>query len=99
MGYGLDGWGSIPGRGKKFVPCSVQTRSGVLQASYPKDTRALSPEVKQLGSEADNSLESSPEVKNGGAIRPPLEHRDSYYYYYYYYYLWGGTESLICSSP
>jgi hypothetical protein len=37
-GYGLDGRGSIPGRGKSFLH-SVQTGSEAHPASYPMGTR------------------------------------------------------------
>jgi hypothetical protein len=40
-GYGLDGLGSIPGRGKRFLH-SVQTGSGPHPASYPMGTDGLS---------------------------------------------------------
>jgi hypothetical protein len=44
---------------------SVQTDSGVRPASYP-----IGPGVTQTGLEADHSLPSSVEVKNGGATTP-----------------------------
>jgi hypothetical protein len=51
---------------------SVQTGSGAHTASYPMGTGgALSSGVKRPGHEADHSLPSNVEVKNGGAI-PPL---------------------------
>jgi hypothetical protein len=40
--YGLDGRGSIPGRGKKFsLPHSVQTGSRAHPASYPMGIRSV----------------------------------------------------------
>jgi hypothetical protein len=43
-GYGLDGWGSIPGRDRDFslLP-RVQTSSGVHPASYLVGTRGSFP--------------------------------------------------------
>jgi hypothetical protein len=61
-GYELDGMSSIPD--------SVQTVSGAHSS--------ISPEVKQLGREADHSPPSSIEVKNGGAI-PPLPQMSSWH--------------------
>jgi hypothetical protein len=51
----------------------VQTYSGAHQISYPIDIGKgdISPGVNRPGREADQSLISSTEVKNGGAI-PPL---------------------------
>jgi hypothetical protein len=69
IGYRLDGWGSVPGRGKRFFcTSSVETGSGVHPSSSP--VGGLSPVVKQLGHEADYSPPSSVEVKNGDAILP-----------------------------
>jgi hypothetical protein len=67
IGYGLDGPGSIPCRGKICLH-SIQTSSGAHPASYPMGTRGEFP-----GGEADYSPTSSAEVKKGGAI-PPLPH-------------------------
>jgi hypothetical protein len=47
--------------------------SGAHPSSYRIRTRALFPEVKRPGREAQSLLPSSVEVKNGGAI-PPLSH-------------------------
>jgi hypothetical protein len=44
LGYGLDGWGSIPGSSH-----SVQTGSEAHPASYPIGTGANFPEVKVAG--------------------------------------------------
>jgi hypothetical protein len=69
-GYWPDGRGSISGWGKNFLFHSVQIGSGAHPASYTKGTGALSSGIKRLGREADHSLPSSAEVKNGKAIRP-----------------------------
>jgi hypothetical protein len=45
---------------------NVQTSSGAHPASYPMGT----PGVTRPGSESDNSLPSTAEVKNDGAIFP-----------------------------
>jgi hypothetical protein len=46
--YGMDGWGSIPDRGKIFLH-NVQTSSGTHPASYPKGTRVFIPGGKTAG--------------------------------------------------
>jgi hypothetical protein len=48
----------------------VQTGSGANPASYPMGMGTFSPGVKRPGREANHSLPSSAEVKNGGAIPP-----------------------------
>jgi hypothetical protein len=54
MGYGLDGRGSIPERGKRFFLLhSVQTGSGANPASYPMVIAGSFPGVKRWGREAD----------------------------------------------
>jgi hypothetical protein len=59
--------GSIPHTGKNFFPdCDVQAGSATYLASYSMCTWAVSP-----GREADHSLASNAEVKNGRAV-PPL---------------------------
>jgi hypothetical protein len=50
---------------------SFQTGSGAHTASYPLGNGAFSPGLKLPAREADHSLLSSAEVKNGGAV-PPL---------------------------
>jgi hypothetical protein len=59
-GYGLDGRGSIPSRGKN---CSllhrVQTGSEAHSASYKMGTGGFSPVVKRPGHEANHSPLSS----------------------------------------
>jgi hypothetical protein len=47
--------------------------SGTYPASYSMDIKVASSGVKQQGREADHSLPSSAEVKNGGAM-PGLPH-------------------------
>jgi hypothetical protein len=66
MGYGLDGEGSTPGRGKTSLLHNVQTDSKAHPASCTVGTGTVSPGVKRLGSEADHSPPSSAEVQNGG---------------------------------
>jgi hypothetical protein len=72
-GYGLDGWGSIPGRGKRFF--STPRASGLLWIPLSllfNGCGGLFPQgVKR---QVDHSLSSNTEVKNGGAI-PPLSIR------------------------
>jgi hypothetical protein len=51
VGYRLDGWGSIPGRGRDFsIPRSDQTDSETHPAPYPLGTG-----VKRQEREADHS--------------------------------------------
>jgi hypothetical protein len=70
-GYGLDGPGWIPGRGKIFFfPLSRPDRlwgPSIFRASG----------VKRPEGNADHSSPSSTEVKNGGAL-PPLPHMSSW---------------------
>jgi hypothetical protein len=68
MGYGLDGRDSILHR--------VQTNCGAQPASYSMGTGGSFHAVKRQGREADRSLPSSAEVKNGGAM-PPLPNTSS----------------------
>jgi hypothetical protein len=56
---------------------SVETGSEAHQASYSIGTWIDFPEVKRQGREAEKSLPSIAEVKNGGAI-PPLLHVSSW---------------------
>jgi hypothetical protein len=58
-GYGLDGRGSILGRGKIFL-CS--TASTAHPDPYTMDNGAISPGVKWPGREAEQSRESYEEV-------------------------------------
>jgi hypothetical protein len=72
-GYGLDGRGSITGRGKiVLISVTSKTSSGACPASCPIRTGWISPRR-----EADHSSPTSAEVKNGGAI-PPLPHMSSW---------------------
>jgi hypothetical protein len=49
-GYGLDGSGSIPGRGERyFLLHGVQTGSEAHTASYPMGTGGSIPKVKAAG--------------------------------------------------
>jgi hypothetical protein len=75
-GYGLDGRGSIIGRGKIFLFSTVT--STALEPTHPPIQcvpEALSPGVKRPG--RDHSPPSSAEVKNGGAM-PPFPHMSSW---------------------
>jgi hypothetical protein len=51
-----------------FLLHSVQTGCGARPVSYPMGTGGFSRGAKRQGREADHSLPSSAEVKNGGAI-------------------------------
>jgi hypothetical protein len=66
-GYGLDGWGSIPGRGKRLF--SMVSRPALWPTQNTGDF--LFPQVKQPSHKSDHSLSSSAKVKNSGAM-PPL---------------------------
>jgi hypothetical protein len=69
------GWpGFDSQQGQDFSPHHrAPTGSVPHPASYPKVQEEISSWVKQQGLEASNSLPSSAEVKNAGAI-PPLSH-------------------------
>jgi hypothetical protein len=77
-GYGLDGRGLIPGKGKIFCfmphyPDWFWSPPIVLSNGY----QWLSPQgAKQLWREADDSPPTSAKVKNGGSI-PPLPYKSS----------------------
>jgi hypothetical protein len=77
MGYGLDGSGSIPGRGNIFL-FSIASRPalGPTQPPIQWVPRALFPGVKRSVCEADHSPPSRAEVKNDGTISP-LPHTSS----------------------
>jgi hypothetical protein len=64
MGYGLDGWGSIHGKGKRFFFTESRRALGPTQPPIQSTPWALSPGVKQSGREADHSPPSSAEIKN-----------------------------------
>jgi hypothetical protein len=70
MGYRLDGWGSIPGRGKRFFsspqrPEKFWGPSSLISNGYRWVVFAR---VKRSERESDHSPPSSAEVKNSGAI-------------------------------
>jgi hypothetical protein len=69
--YELDGWGSIPGRGKISL-FSIKSRPalGPIQPPIQWVQGALSPGIKRPGRQADRSPSSSNEVNNGGAVAP-----------------------------
>jgi hypothetical protein len=59
----------FPAESKDFsLLYSIQTSSEAYPASYPVATRALSQGVMHRVQEADHSLLSCADVKNGGAI-------------------------------
>jgi hypothetical protein len=74
QGYGLmNGRGSIPGRGKRFLsslqrPDRLWGPPSLLSNGY----RRLSPGIKRPRREADRSPPSSAQVKNGEAVSPLL---------------------------
>jgi hypothetical protein len=72
MGYGMDGQGLIPGKGK-IIPFSSMSRQALGSTQPPIQwvQGALSLGVKRPGHEDDHSPLFSAEVKNGRAI-PPL---------------------------
>jgi hypothetical protein len=76
--YGLDGRGSIPGRGMIFL-FSIASIPGLRPTQPPTQLvpGTLSPGVKRPGREADHLPPSSVDVKNGGAV-PPLPHTSSW---------------------
>jgi hypothetical protein len=70
----LNGQDSYPGHGKIFSSSTVSILAVWLtQPPLQWVLGAISPGVKQLVREADRSLPSGAEVKNGGAI-PPFPH-------------------------
>jgi hypothetical protein len=80
LGYGLDDWVSIPGRGKEgnfSLRHSVHTGSGAHTASYPMGIRGSFPRGKRPLREADHSPPSSAEVKNARSYTP-LAHTSSW---------------------
>jgi hypothetical protein len=78
-GYGLDGRGSIPGKGKKFNPTlQLPDRLWAQPASYPTGTEESLPVVKRPRRETLSSPVPSAEIKNGGAI-PALSHMSSWH--------------------
>jgi hypothetical protein len=62
--YRLEGGGSIPGTGKRFLH-SVHTVSGVHPATSPTGTGAIYIWVKRPDRDADHSPSSSAAVKSG----------------------------------
>jgi hypothetical protein len=79
MGYGPDGQGAIPNRSKIFLlSIAFRLALGPTQPPIQWTLGAISPWVNWPGREADYSLPSSTEVKNGGAI-PPLPHMSSWH--------------------
>jgi TM2 domain-containing membrane protein YozV len=69
IGYGLEGWGWIPGRGKKYLS-SLQRPDRLWGPTSQWVPGTHSPRVKRPVLEADHAPSSSAEVKNGGAILP-----------------------------
>jgi hypothetical protein len=79
MGYGLDGWGSIPGRSNIFL-FSIATRPalGPTRPPIQSELEVISLGVKQPACEADHSPPSSTDVKNGQEATSSLPHTSSY---------------------
>jgi hypothetical protein len=77
--YGLDGRGSIPDGGKRFVFFSTAFTPALVPTQPPIKLipGTPSPAIKRPGHDADHSPASNAEVKNGGAI-PPLPHTSSW---------------------
>jgi hypothetical protein len=71
MGYGQDGLGSIPSRGK-FLLLSIMSRPTLAHTDSMGTRGSLG--VQRHVCEADYSPPSSAEVKNGGAIPSPPTH-------------------------
>jgi hypothetical protein len=74
----LDGSGSIPSSTSFSLLHSVQTSSGAHPASYAMSTVGSLPRVKWEGPEADHTLPSRAEARNGEAI-PPLPNMSSWH--------------------
>jgi hypothetical protein len=73
-GYALDGRGSVPSTGKRFFSFPLSKPAlKPIQLPIHWGLGALSLGTKQLGCEANRSLQSSAKVKKGEAI-PPLPH-------------------------
>jgi hypothetical protein len=56
---------------------SFQTGTGVHPTSYPMVPRVISIRIKRSGREAYHLLQSSAEVRNGGAV-PPFSYKSSW---------------------
>jgi hypothetical protein len=68
----MENRGSIPSRDKGFsLLHNVQTGSGTHPAYYTMNNMSLSLRVNRHGREADDSLPTYAEVKNGGALPSP----------------------------
>jgi hypothetical protein len=67
MGWGLDGRGSIPDRGKKFF-ATPQRPDRLWGLFFPIQ---CVPGVKRQGREADHSPPPKAEIKNGDTFTPP----------------------------
>jgi hypothetical protein len=72
--YGLDGWGSIRGRGKRFftIPQRQNRLWGPPGLASNKDSGLLSLGIKRLGREADHSPPCSAEVKMEQYLQSPI---------------------------
>jgi hypothetical protein len=77
-GYGLDGRGSFPGRGKRLFSTTPRLDLTWDPPCFPSNGQlgTRSQGVKRKGHEAGHSPLSSAEVKNGGAV-PALRHMSS----------------------
>jgi hypothetical protein len=72
-GYGLEDWGFVPGRCKMFYSASSRPAVRPTQPLIQWVPRSPFVGVKLTGRKAGNSIPSTAEAKNGGAI-PPLPH-------------------------
>jgi hypothetical protein len=77
MGYGLDCRDRIPAGVRNFYSIQNPDRLWGPANLLCNEYRSFSPEVKRLEHEANQSLSSSTEAKNGGAI-PPLPNMSSW---------------------
>jgi hypothetical protein len=75
MGYGLDGLGSISGKGKTFFSAPQRSNrfSGSLRVIFNGYRGIFSRGVKRPRRKPNHSPPSSAEVKNGGSL-PPFPH-------------------------
>jgi hypothetical protein len=78
MGYRLDCWSLIPGKGKVFFssPQCPDLFWGLPSLLFSRVQGAFSLQIKLPECEVGHSHPSSEEVKNDGAI-PPLPHTSS----------------------
>jgi hypothetical protein len=67
--YGLDVWGLIPSRSKRFFSTpQCPDWLWILPACYPVGTGSYFPRIKQLGRKTYHSSPPNAELKNEGAV-------------------------------